>query len=234
MEVNNLNKTLEKENIKLNDEQIKKFEKYKELIEEWNKKIDITNIVGEEIYTKHFLDSLTIFKTSIIKDNYKILDLGTGGGFPGIPMKIYNDTLEIDLLDSLKKRLNFLDDVIYQLDLKNVKTMHFRAEDLGKDKKFREKYDVVTSRAVANMRTLSEYCLPFVKVGGYFIAMKGPQGKKELEEAKKAIKILGGSIKDIIEFNLEDNERTLIVIEKIKNTPNEYPRGQGKPRKNTL
>lgn len=232
--IDKLIKELEKENITLSEEEKDNFSKFKELLIEWNQKIDITNIEGDEIDVKHFLDSLTIFKTGLIEDYDKVLDVGTGGGFPGIPMKIMNKTLEIDLLDSLKKRLNFLDDVIYQINLKGVNTMHGRAEDYGKDAEYREKYDIVTSRAVANMQTLSEYCLPFVKKDGYFIAMKGPKIEEELEKSKKAIKILGGQVTDVINFNLLENERTLIVIKKIKNTPKKYPRGQGKSRKDPL
>lgn len=225
------------EGYKLNDKQIENFQKFYTLLQEWNYKIDITKIVDEdEVYIKHFLDSLLITKSGVIEKNQKIIDVGTGGGFPGIPLKIYNDSLSFTLLDSLKKRINFLDIVKEDLKLENVENLHGRAEEIARKEEYREKYDVATSRAVANLQTLLEYCLPFVKVGGYFIAMKGPHFKEELKDSKGAIKILGGVLDKVIEYELPLSlgQRSLIVIKKIKATPHRFPRSGGKPRTKPL
>ncbi len=225
------------EGYELDDNAIEKFDKFYNLLQEWNYKIDITKIVDEEeVYIKHFLDSLLITKSGVIEKNQKIIDVGTGGGFPGIPLKIYNDTLSFTLLDSLKKRINFLDIVTEDLKLENVENLHGRAEEIARKEEYREKYDVATSRAVANLQTLLEYCLPFVKVGGYFIAMKGPNFKEELKDSKGAIKILGGVLDKVIEYELPLSlgQRSLIVIKKIKATPHRFPRSGGKPRTKPL
>ena len=225
------------EGYKLNNKQIDNFQKFYTLLQEWNYKIDITKIVDEdEVYIKHFLDSLLITKSGVIEKNQKIIDVGTGGGFPGIPLKIYNDSLSFTLLDSLKKRINFLDIVKEDLKLENIENLHGRAEEIARKEEYREKYDVATSRAVANLQTLLEYCLPFVKVGGYFIAMKGPNFKEELKDSKGAIKILGGVLDKVIEYELPLSlgQRSLIVIKKIKATPHRFPRSGGKPRTKPL
>lgn len=227
----------EKEGFALSDKDINKFEDFYKLLEEWNYKIDITKIINEEeVYIKHFLDSLLVYKSGLIEKNQKIIDIGTGGGFPGIPLKIYNDSLEFTLLDSLKKRINFLDILISDLQLTNMETIHGRAEELARKEDYREKYDIAVSRAVANLSTLAEYCLPFVKVGGYFISMKGPNYKGELKEAKGAIKLLGGYVDKVIEYELPNDlgSRSLIVMRKIKNTPHRFPRAGGKPRTKPL
>ena len=197
------------------------FENYKNLLQEWNEKIDITNIIeDEDVYVKHFLDSLMIFDSELVDDYMKVIDIGTGGGFPGIPMKIFNETLEITLLDSLNKRITFLDDVIDKLELQDVEAVHGRAEELSRKKEYREVYDIATSRAVANLRTLTEYCLPFVKVGGYFIAMKGPDPHDEVKEAQNSINKLGGRLVKVMEFNLpvENSGRSLVIIQKTNRT----------------
>lgn len=230
-------KLFKEEGFELKDEQLSMFENFYSLLEEWNYKIDITKIIEpEEVYIKHFIDSLLITKSGVIEKNQRIIDIGTGGGFPGIPLKIYNDTLSFTLLDSLKKRKNFLDTVIEQLNLTNTIAIHGRAEELARKDEHREKYDIAMSRAVAPMQTLLEYCLPFVKVGGYFIAMKGPNYEEELSLSKGAIKILGGVIDNIISYKLpnEYGDRTLIVIKKIKATPYRFPRAGGKPRSKPL
>lgn len=222
-----------KEGYELNDEQIVKFQQFYSLLEEWNYKIDITKIVEEEeVYIKHFLDSLLITKSGFIEKNQTIIDIGTGGGFPGIPMKILNDSLSFVLLDSLKKRINFLDVVVEELKLDNVVPLHGRAEEIARKEGMRESFDIATSRAVAPMQTLLEYCLPFVKVGGYFIAMKGPNYKDELKSSKTAIQLLGGHLDKVIEYELPNNlgSRSLIVIKKIKATPYRFPRAGGKPK----
>lgn len=224
-------------NIELDLEQREKFKKYKELLQEWNNKINITAITDEkEVDIKHFLDSLTPQITDLFYGNKKIIDIGTGGGFPGLPLKIINPDLQVTLLDSLNKRILFLDEVIKLLDLKRVTAIHGRAEELGRTPEFREKYDICISRAVASLDTLTEYCIPFVSVGGHFIAMKGPDVEEELKESKKAIKTLGGRIKEVKKIRLPKSDilHSLIIIEKIKNTPTKYPRGGGKPKKNPL
>lgn len=215
--------------VNLTEEQISKFITYKELLKEWNQKINLTAITEDsEIVLKHFIDSLTVLK--YIPQNANIIDVGTGAGFPGIPTKIVREDVSVTLLDSLNKRINFLNDVIEKTNLENIKTVHGRAEDFGQNKECREKYDVAVARAVANLSTLTELCLPFVKVGGSFIAMKG-NSTEEFEEAKKAIEILGGKIEKIDKFNLPgtDIERNIVVIKKIDKTPNQYPRKAGTP-----
>lgn len=223
--------------IEINAQEIEKFKKYKSLLKEWNEKINITAIKDDnEIDIKHFLDSLTIITTDYIKDKHNIIDVGTGGGFPGLPLKIMNNNVNLVLLDSLNKRINFLNEVIKNLKLQNVKALHGRAEDYGKNPTYREKFDIATARAVAPLNILCEYCLPFVKVGGYFIAMKGPEVNDEIESSKKAMEILGGTIEDKYDIKLPftDITHSLVIIKKITNTPTKYPRKAGKPTKKPL
>ncbi len=221
--------------INLTVEQLWKFYSYMELLIEWNEKINLTAIIEpEEIILKHFIDSLTIYKY-IEKDN-KVVDVGTGAGFPGIPLKIANPELKITLVDSLNKRLIFLQDVINKLQLKNVEIIHARAEEFGQNKKFREKFDIATSRAVANLSTLSEYLIPLVKLNGKCICMKAGDADQEIEEAKKAINVLGGTIKEVENFMLPQSDigRTVIIINKERNTPTKYPRKAGMPSKDPI
>ena len=236
IEFSNLMKEYGKEiQIKFTEEQLQKFYKYMNMLIEWNKKINLTAIIEpKEIILKHFMDSLTILK--YVNDNEKMLDVGTGAGFPGIPIKIMNENIEITLLDSLNKRINFLNEVINKLELKNISAIHSRIEDYGKNNKYREKYDIVTSRAVANLATLSEYMLPMLKIKGKSICMKGSDIKEEVKNSKRAIDILGGEIVNIEELVLpkSDNRRNLIIIEKKKNTPLKYPRKAGIPSKEPL
>ncbi|MDY0236021.1 MAG: 16S rRNA (guanine(527)-N(7))-methyltransferase RsmG [Gudongella sp.] len=220
--------------IDLSDKMCDDFEIYKELLKEWNEKINITSITDNyEIDLKHFADSLTPILTDLIKDDSRIIDIGTGGGFPGIPLKIYNQTLKLTLLDSLNKRIVFLNEVITKLDLNIVETLHARAEEYSRKDNYREKYDICLSRAVASLETLCEYCIPYVKENGYFISMKGPTPEKEIEASINAIKELGGVLERTIRLTLPntDMERTLIIIKKVKKTPDKYPRGGGKPKK---
>jgi len=221
--------------VNLDDEQIDKFFAYKDVLKEWNQKMNLTAIEDdEEIILKHFIDSISI--CPIIKDkNLALIDVGTGAGFPGIPVKIVFPELKVKLLDSLEKRTKFLNEVIERLDLKDISTVHARAEEKGVDPDYREKYDISVARAVASLPVLLEYCLPFVKVGGCFIAMKG-NSTEEVENYKKALEILGGKIEDILEFNLpfSDIKRNVIVIKKFRQTPTKYPRKSGKPSKNPL
>ena len=221
--------------VRFSVEQMDKLYKYMNLLIEWNEKINLTAIIEpNEIILKHFIDSITILKD--IKDGSTVVDVGTGAGFPGIPLSIMNPTLKITLVDSLNKRLIFLQEVINELDLKNVELVHARAEEFGRNKKYREKFDVATSRAVANMATLSEYLLPLVKINGKAISMKAGNASQEIEDAKKAIKTLGGNIKTIEEFNLPQSDigRTIIIIDKISGTPEKYPRKPGTPAKEPI
>ncbi|MFO7887641.1 MAG: 16S rRNA (guanine(527)-N(7))-methyltransferase RsmG [Eubacteriales bacterium] len=228
---------LKKIDIDYNEGSIKSFKKYKDLIIEWNKKINITSIDSEEeIYLKHFIDSIIIKKYVIIKEGSKTIDVGTGGGFPGIPLKLIDNDMDITLVDSLNKRIKFLDEVVKELDLEDVECIHARAEELGKNKKYREKYDYGFSRAVASLNVLLEYVLPFVKKGGLFIAFKGSNFKDEIKESKNALNLLGGEIIDIKEYKLPETDisRSMIVVKKIKGTPKKYPRKPGTPNKKPL
>lgn len=225
----------DKIDIKFTEEQLNQFYKYMNLLLEWNEKINLTAITDpNEVILKHFIDSLTINK--YIKENSTLADVGTGAGFPGIPLKILRPDLKITLVDSLNKRINFLNEVINKLNLVNIETVHSRIEDFGKDKKYRESFDFVTARAVANLAVLSEYLLPIAKVGGQCVCMKGSSVEEELSNGKNAIKVLGGKIKNIDEFVLPDSDmsRNVIIIDKIKNTPNKYPRKAGIPVKEPL
>lgn len=224
----------EKININLTEEQLTKFLVYKEELKEWNEKINLTAIKDDkEIIIKHFIDSLTIVK--YINNNDKIIDVGTGAGFPGIPIKIVKQNTNVTLLDSLNKRILFLKDIIEKTELNNINCIHGRAEDVSCETSHRENYDVVTARAVANLSTLSELCIPFLKIGGSFVCMKG-NNIEEIEDAKKAINILGGEIESIEKIILPetDIERNIIIIRKIKSTPNEYPRKAGMPAKSPI
>ncbi len=222
-------------NIDINEEQINKFYDYMNLLIEWNKKINLTAITDyNEIILKHFVDSLTINKC--IKENNYVVDVGTGAGFPGIPLKIIRDDINIVLVDSLNKRINFLNEVIKELNLKNIETVHARAEEFGRNKKYRQKFDVATSRAVANLSTLSEYMIPLVKIKGRCVCMKGKEIKEELKDSLNAIKVLGGKVENVEEFELADNDinRSIIYILKEKDTPNKYPRKAGTPSKDPI
>ena len=230
-----LKEKCEKININLSVEQLDKFYSYMNLLIEWNEKINLTAIIEpDEIILKHFIDSLTILDK--IENESKVVDVGTGAGFPGIPLIIANDTIKLTLVDSLNKRLIFLQDVIDKLQLKNVELVHARAEEFGQNKKYREQFDIATSRAVANLSTLSEYLIPLVKVNGKCICMKASEADAEIEEAKNAIKVLCGAIEKIDKFNLPESDigRTIITIKKEKNTPNKYPRKPGMPSKEPI
>ncbi len=211
--------------VELNEFHVKQFEKYQELLLEWNEKINLTAITEEDdIITKHFIDSL--YCLEYIKSKDKVIDVGTGAGFPGVPIKIVSHETSITLLDSLNKRITYLNDVIEKLNLENIQAIHGRAEEYGTNSEYRECFDVVTARAVANMKTLVEYCIPFVKIGGKFICMKGSDYKEELETAKTHIGNLGGRVTLIKEIVLPETDikHTIIVIEKIKSTPKNFPR----------
>lgn len=221
--------------ILLDDKQCYRFYQYMKLLLEWNEKMNLTAITEEdEIIVKHFMDSAIISK--LIEGKSKVVDVGTGAGFPGIPLKIVNENLEVTLLDSLNKRIQFLNCVIDSLSLKNITAIHARVEDFAKDLKRREIFDIATSRAVAKLNVLVEYMLPLIKVNGKCICMKSNHIEEEIEEAKNAIEILGGKMEKIEEVKLEgtDITRTMIVIKKIKNTPKIYPRKAGIPSKKPI
>lgn len=222
-------------NMQLSESKIRDFYTYMEILIKWNEKINLTAIVERgEVIDKHFVDSLTI--SQYIGDNESIIDVGTGAGFPGIPLKIARDSLKIDLLDSLNKRVNFLNEVINKLELKRITTIHSRAEDEASKKEKRESYDVAVSRAVANLPVLLEYLLPFVKLGGKCICMKGMNVSEEVNNSKKVLKELGGEIEEIKKLQLPNTDatRNIIIVRKIANTPKKYPRKAGTAAKNPL
>lgn len=221
----------------ISEEKCALFIKYYEMLTEWNEKINLTAITDEEgVAKKHFLDSLNANNNGIIKNGASVIDVGTGAGFPGIPLKINDPSIKLTLLDSLAKRVGFLNEVTDALGLKDVTAVHARAEELGIDKNYREKFDVCVSRAVANLATLCELCLPFVKVGGYFISLKGPKANQEADEAKKAIKLLGGEFAGIENYDVSDTDlnHNIVIIKKISHTPTKYPRKAPKPSKEPL
>jgi 16S rRNA (guanine527-N7)-methyltransferase len=223
--------------IEISQDKLEKLIAFKDIMLEWNEKINLTAITEErEVFIKHFLDSATCLSTGYIKEGMKVIDVGTGAGFPGIPVKILMDGLKITLLDSLNKRVNYLSEVVKMLNLSETKTVHARAEEAGSSKEHRESYDIVLSRAVASMNVLCEYCMPFVKVGGFLLCQKGPDIKEELEEAASAIRILGGAVKEVREYRLpfSDIRHNIIIIEKVAATPTKYPRKPGKPAANPI
>lgn len=223
--------------LNLTEDQISAFNKYYELLYEWNKKINLTAITEpKDVAIKHMVDSLSCFKADLFKENTSLIDVGTGAGFPGLPLKIFYPSLKLTLLDSLNKRVKFLQLVVDELGLKDVEVIHARSEEAARNKKYREKFDLATARAVARLPIICEYCLPFVKDGGTFIALKGRQYEEEATQAQKAIKILGGEIADIMPVKLPeiDDKRAVIYIKKIKSTPKTYPRKAGTPERNPI
>lgn len=230
---------LSNHNFKITKEQEEQFKIYfKELIET-NKVVNLTRITEEsDVYLKHFFDSVTPLFTfgDVFKEGSSLCDVGAGAGFPSIPLKILMPSLKVTIVDSLAKRLKFLENLIEKLNLSDVELVHGRAEDVGQNPTYREKFDLVTARAVANMTVLSEYCLPLVKKGGYFVALKGPKAAGELADSQKALSTLGGKLIKDEELTLpnSDEERTLVLVEKVKNTPKKYPRQAGTPRRKPI
>lgn len=223
--------------ISLNEEQRQQFIDFYEYLVEKNKVMNLTGITEfQEVLVKHFLDSLACVKAVDMKNVKRVMDIGTGAGFPGVPLKIAFPHLEACLLDSLKKRVNFLEETFTLLKLTDITAIHGRAEEFAKNKAYRESFDLCVSRAVSNLATLSEYCLPYVKQGGSFISYKSGTVQEEVEQAEKAVKILGGKIREVVYFRLPDSEiqRSLVVIEKVKTTPGKYPRKAGTPLKEPL
>ncbi len=227
-------------NIKINDKQLQQFIKYYEYLVEKNKVMNLTAITEfDEVIIKHFLDSLSLIKAVDLtkySDKVKIIDIGTGAGFPGIPLKIVYPQVDIILLDSLNKRINFLNEVIEILGLEGISAVHGRSEELGNSPLYREQFDFCVSRAVANMSVLSEFCIPFVKIGGQFISYKAGDSDEEIKDGEFAVKLLGGQIKEEILFTIPNSDisRKFVVVNKIKNTGKKYPRKAGTPAKNPL
>lgn len=221
--------------IELDDTALDRFFTYYNMLIDYNTRMNLTAITEEnEVIVKHFCDSLSLLAKYNVKENAKVIDVGTGAGFPGIPLLIARPDINLTLLDGLNKRLVFLSDVLKEIGL-TAEIVHSRAEEGAQDKKFREKYDVATSRAVARLNVLSEYCLPYVKKGGVFIAMKGPAASEETEEAKNALKLLGGTVTESFEYTLSDeSSRTLVIVSKTSVTPAKYPRHNSKIKKQPL
>ena len=228
---------LQELNLVLTKQQKQQFDKFYELLVEWNKVMNLTGITEyEEVNEKHFIDSLAVVKAADLSKVNTVIDIGTGAGFPGIPLKIAFPHLKITLLDSLNKRIKFLDEVIRELGLQEIKTIHGRAEDFAKQKEYREQYDLCVSRAVANLATLSEYCIPYTKVGGQFISYKSGEIQEEIDASRKAVSILGGTVADVVKFQLPGSDigRSFVVIKKEKATGKKYPRKAGLPAKEPL
>lgn len=230
---------LSKHNFELTDKQKQQFKLYFKMLIEVNEHVNLTRITEEdEVYLKHFYDSITPLFTfgAVFKDGATLCDVGAGAGFPSIPLKILKPGLKVTIVDSLQKRLNFLKDLISELGLTDVELVHGRAEDVGQNKLYRERFDIVTARAVARMSVLSEYCLPLVKKGGYFVALKGPKAEDELDDGKKALEVLGGKLIKDEELTLpaSEEERTLVLVQKVKSTPKKYPRQAGTPRRKPI
>lgn len=234
---NVLTKKVKELSIVLNDKQIQQFEQYYNILVEWNKVMNLTAITEyEEVVEKHFLDSLTIVYAINMEKIETLIDVGTGAGFPGIPLKIAFPHLKVTLLDSLNKRIKFLNEVIDLLELDDIKAIHGRAEDYAKQAEYREQYDICVSRAVANLATLSEYCLPYVKVDGLFVPYKSGEIDEELKSSEKAVSILGGKVEEVVKFQLPGTDigRSFVKIYKIKETKKKYPRKAGMPTKEPL
>ncbi|MDF7682958.1 16S rRNA (guanine(527)-N(7))-methyltransferase RsmG [Lactobacillus sp. ESL0679] len=230
---------LSKHNFELSEKQIKQFKLYFTNLVTANEHVNLTRITAEEdVYLKHFFDSITplfVF-SSVFKSDASLCDVGAGAGFPSIPLKILMPELQVTIVDSLGKRLTFLQDLVSKLDLEGVTLVHGRAEDVGQNKLYREQFDIVTARAVANMAVLSEYCLPLVKANGYFVALKGPKAENELKDSQKAVKVLGGKVIAGEELALpkSNEERTLILVQKVRATPKKYPRQAGTPHRKPI
>lgn len=232
-----LEKKLGELGIKQDQNQLERFHKFYQLLIEWNKVMNLTGITEyEDVVEKHFVDSLSIIKAIDLSGIHTVIDVGTGAGFPGIPLKIAFPHLRVVLLDSLNKRIKFLDEVISQLGLTEIRTIHGRAEEYARKEEYREQFDLCVSRAVANLSTLSEYCLPYIQVGGMFVPYKSGEIDDEVEQSKKAVRILGGNIKDVMKFELPgtDIHRSFVLIHKEQHTQKKYPRKAGIPAKEPL
>ena len=228
-------KELKSIQVELSEKKLEQFRIYFEMLVEKNKVMNLTGITEwDEVLEKHFLDSISLIRAIDLNQELTIMDMGTGAGFPGLPLKIAFPKLKVTLADSLNKRVNFLQEVIDELKLEGIEAIHGRAEDLARDKKYREQFDLSVSRAVANLSTLSEYCLPFVKIGGQFISYKSGECDEEVAASKSAVFLLGGKISSVVKFELGESGRSFIVIDKVKGTSKEYPRKAGTPSKKPL
>lgn len=240
MNIEEFIQALREKDIHLNETQIQQFASYYQLLVDWNQKVNLTAITEEkEVYLKHFFDSLMpLWETPLENYNIKLCDVGAGAGFPSIPLKIIHPEIQLTIVDSLKKRINFLDILVNELGLENVELLHARAEDMGQNADYRAQYDFVTARAVAQLNILAEFCIPLLKKGGHFLVLKGShsQTEEEIQEAQNALKVLGAKVLTKTESYLpqDEGERTLLLIKKTLDTPNKYPRKAGKPAKQPL
>lgn len=237
MNIEQFQSALAERGIVLSEEQLAQFNRYYELLVEWNEKMNLTAITErEDVYMKHFFDSITAGFYIDLTKPLRLLDVGAGAGFPSIPLKIVFPDLNVTIIDSLNKRITFLNHLASELGLEDVQFVHGRAEEMGQKPEHREQYDLVTARAVARMSVLSELCLPFARTGGSFVAMKAASASDEMDTAKKAIQTLGGKTDDVFSFKLpiENSERTIIVVRKEKQTPKKYPRKAGTPNKTPI
>ena len=226
---------LKKISVDLSEKQLEQFQIYYEMLVEKNKVMNLTGITEwDEVLEKHFLDSISLIRAVDLNQELTVMDMGTGAGFPGLPLKIAFPNLKVTLADSLNKRVHFLQEVIDELSLTGIEAIHGRAEDMARDAVYREKYDLAVSRAVANLSTLSEYCLPFVKIGGQFVSYKSGECDEEVAASKSAVFLLGGKLKEVVKFELGDSGRSFIVIDKVNGTPKTYPRKAGTPAKKPL
>lgn len=235
--VNDLSEVAKEYGLELTSDQISAFNRYYELLVEWNEKINLTAITEpREVAIKHIVDSLSCYQKELFTGQVSLIDVGTGAGFPGLPLKIFCPELKLTLLDSLNKRVKFLQLVVDELGLKDVEVIHARSEEAARNKKYREKFDLVTARAVARLPIICEYCLPFVKQGGTFIALKGRQYEEEIQEAQKAFSVLGGKLVKSMPVKLPELEdkRAVVYIKKEKATPKVYPRKAGTPERNPI
>lgn len=235
MEISAYKGLFEENGIALSAEQAERLEKYADMLVEYNNMVNLTAITDDEgIAVKHFLDSIYPFTLFDLPEGVSMIDVGTGAGFPSCPLKVYRGDIRLTLLDSLNKRVNFLQSLSDNIGL-DAECVHGRAEEFGKKAEYRESFDIATARAVANLTDLCEYCLPFVKVGGLFVSLKGSSGSEELDKAKPAIKLLGGKTEKVVEYTLPGGDgRTLILIRKVSSTPAKYPRNAGQMKKRSL
>lgn len=232
---NYIKELLTNQGLTVNDTMCDQLVTYRDLLVEWNEKMNLTNITEEkEVAEKHFADCASILATPYFREKVSVIDVGTGAGFPGMVLKVLNPDISLTLLDSLAKRISFLDEVVMSLGLQGVTTLHSRAEDAAQKPVFRESFDIATARAVASLPVLLEYCLPFVRVGGLFIAMKGTDPQEEIAQSEKALQILNARVKEIVPVAIADFNHSLIIIEKTGQTPKKYPRKAGMPTKSPL
>ncbi|MFG6497662.1 16S rRNA (guanine(527)-N(7))-methyltransferase RsmG [Fictibacillus sp. UD] len=237
MNVELFQSSLKEKGVQLSDKQLSQFERYYELLVEWNEKMNLTAITEkEEVYLKHFYDSVTAGFHFNFNQNITVCDVGAGAGFPAIPLKIVYPEIQLTVVDSLNKRIGFLQHVVDELGLEHVSLHHDRAETFAQRPEFRQKFDLVMARAVARLSVLSELCLPLVKIGGHFLGMKGANLPEEVKDGEKAVNLLGGKIKDVHSFLLpiEESERNIVIIEKVKDTPKKFPRKPGTPNKSPI